>query len=115
MFVDCARLLAELVSAVGAAREDVDRRISDMEARVVAAESAPKDDHEQVEDDYTLFVYLGDQPPHDMPRGRAAVRCVKGVATEMGLSFSHAWRVWVDLGPNATDALLIDEIRRRSR
>jgi hypothetical protein len=33
----------------------------------------------------------------------------------MGLTFSYAWRVWVDLGPNANDAMLIDEIRRRSR
>ena len=115
MFVDCARLLAELVSAVDAAREEVDRRISEMEARVVAAESTPKDDHEQVEDDYTLYVYLGDQPPHDKARGRAAVRCVQGVAREMGLPFSTAWRAWVDLGPSADEALLIDEIRRRSR
>lgn len=116
MFVDCARLLAELVSAVDAAREDVDRRISDMEARVVAAESASREeDHEQVENDYTLYVYLGDQPPHDKARGRAAVRCVQGVAREMGLPFSTAWRAWVDLGPNADEALLIDEIRRRSR
>jgi len=115
MFVDCARLLAELVSVVDAAREEVDRRVSEMEARVVAAESASKEDPAAVEDEFTLFAYFGDQPPHDKARGRAAVRCVQGVAREMGLPFSTAWRAWVDLGPDADEALLIDEIRRRSR
>lgn len=115
MFVDCARLLAELVSAVDAAREEVDRRVSEMEARVVAAESASKEDPAAVEDEFTLFAYFGDQPPHDKARGRAAVRCVQGVSREMGLPFSTAWRAWVDLGPDADEALLIDEIRRRSR
>lgn len=115
MFVDCARLLAELVTAVESSREDFDRRMAEQEARVLAAESASVEDHDAVEDEYTLFAYFGDQPPHDMPRGQAAVRCVRGVAREMGLTFSYAWRVWVDLGPSADEALLIDEIRRRSR
>lgn len=115
MFVDCTRLLAKLVSAVDTAREEVDRRISEMEARVVAAESASKEDPAAVEDEFTLFAYFGDQPPHDKARGRAAVRCVQGVAREMGFPFSTAWRAWVDLGPDADEALLIDEIRRRSR
>ena len=115
MFADCARLLTELVTAVESAREDFDRRISEMEARVVAAQSASVEDHDAVEQEYTLFAYLGEQPPYATPRGIEAVRCVQGVAREMGLNFSFAWRVWFDLGPNANEAMLIDEIRRRSR
>ena len=115
IFTECARLLRELVDAVASAREDYDARMNHLEARAIAAESRPAEDHESVEDEHTLFACFGDQPPHDKARGQAAVRCVRGVAREMGLTFSEAWRAWIDLGPSADEALLIDEIRRRSR